>query len=272
MSLMDYQTTIETWRDDYCSKLLAPQGWLSIVGLVWLEEGTNLIGSGQECLFPLDTRVPERLAEFRLESGVVSFESEQDFIYQDQPTRTVRFEMFEDQNSAYLHFGDMAFSVLRRGEQYGLRIFDNKAESKRNFKGLTWFPVDPAYRVQATFNRYEQPKKLTISTVMGGRFEEMISGEVEFILHQNTYRLLPMESPEGFFFIFKDSTNADLSYPAGRFLYTDLPEDGVITLDFNKAHNPPCEYTLFATCPLPLKENYLEIPILAGEKRYKLGT
>ena len=85
------------------------------------------------------------------------------------------------------------------------------------------------------------------------------------------YRLEPVyETPkhEDLFFIFKDLTSRSETYPAGRFLHTPLPVNGRVTIDFNRAYNPPCAFTAFATCPLPTKANQLPIRIEAGELRY----
>ena len=70
------------------------------------------------------------------------------------------------------------------------------------------------------------------------------------------------------FFIFKDQTSGKETYPPGRFLNTPMPKDGEVTLDFNKAYNPPCAFTPYATCPLPPKQNHLAVRIEAGELRY----
>ncbi len=70
------------------------------------------------------------------------------------------------------------------------------------------------------------------------------------------------------FFIFRDQTSGKATYPSGRFLYADLPSHGQVLLDFNKAYNPPCAFTPFATCPLPPAENRLKAPIAAGELNY----
>ena len=74
---------------------------------------------------------------------------------------------------------------------------------------------------------------------------------------------------QGLFFVLADRTSGHGSYPAGRFLDAGWPgEDGKVVLDFNRAYNPPCAFTLFATCPLPPPENRLDLAITAGEKNY----
>jgi uncharacterized protein len=70
------------------------------------------------------------------------------------------------------------------------------------------------------------------------------------------------------FFVFRDLTAGKETYGAGRFLDTAPPQDGKVVLDFNKAYNPPCAFTPYATCPLPPAENKLAVRIEAGEKKY----
>jgi uncharacterized protein len=103
-----------------------------------------------------------------------------------------------------------------------------------------------------------------------------VPGIAEFILDGKTYRLEPILEKPGdkqLFFIFRDLTSKTETYGAGRFLYTPLPDQGLaqpgdVELDFNRAENPPCAYTPYATCPLPLPQNRLQVAIPAGQQRY----
>jgi uncharacterized protein (DUF1684 family) len=90
-------------------------------------------------------------------------------------------------------------------------------------------------------------------------------------LHGQDLRLYPVLEEPGakeLFFIFRDQTSGKETYGAGRFLYSALPREGTVVLDFNKAYNPPCAFTPYATCPLPPKENRLAVRVEAGEKKY----
>jgi uncharacterized protein (DUF1684 family) len=97
-----------------------------------------------------------------------------------------------------------------------------------------------------------------------------------FTLYDKTLRLEPvLEDPQGktLFFILRDQTRYETTYPAARYLHTGLPDHGLdqpglLTLDFNRLENPPCAYTPYATCPLPPAFNRLLVPLEAGEKRY----
>jgi uncharacterized protein (DUF1684 family) len=94
-------------------------------------------------------------------------------------------------------------------------------------------------------------------------------GTAVFTVEGQEYRLTPVleEGSSILFFVFGDQTNRTETYGAGRFLYAALPEDGFAVLDFNRAYNPPCAFSPFATCPLPPKQNRLALKVEAGEKR-----
>jgi hypothetical protein len=92
---------------------------------------------------------------------------------------------------------------------------------------------------------------------------------VEFTVDGRKLRLEPVIEEPGadeLFYIFRDQTAGKATYPAGRFLYSSMPKDGAVVLDFNKAYSPPCAFTAYATCPLPPPQNRLPVAIEAGEQ------
>jgi uncharacterized protein (DUF1684 family) len=150
-------------------------------------------------------------------------------------------------------------------------VRDLNSAARRQFQGLRYFPIRPEYRVRATFTPYNPPRVVAVPNVLGQNPEMESPGYVTFTLNGKSLRLEPVfedDEKKDLFFIFKDTTSRDATYPAGRFLHTDLPKDGVVMIDFNKAYNPPCAFTDFATCPLPRKENQLPVRIEAGELAY----
>jgi uncharacterized protein (DUF1684 family) len=166
---------------------------------------------------------------------------------------------------------DLTMFVIRRGDRYGIRLRDRNSEARKMFSGLRHFPIDPVYRVTAAFVAYPEPKQLPIPNVLGDTPVMVSPGYVEFSIGGQTLRLEPVyegADPHELFFIFADQTNGTDTYPSGRFLYTDLPQNGRVVLDFNKAQNPPCAFTAFATCPLPPKQNRLPVRVPAGEMDY----
>jgi len=161
--------------------------------------------------------------------------------------------------------------VIKRGDRIGVRVRDPKSPVRTGFKGLEYFAADPAYKVTAEFVPYEKPRKMPVPTVIGTVEEMDAPGRVRFVIAGKELWLDPVvEDPKepSLFFIFKDETSGRETYPAGRFLYADMPKDGKVVLDFNKAYNPPCAFTPYATCPLPPKRNALPVRIEAGEKKY----
>jgi uncharacterized protein (DUF1684 family) len=172
-------------------------------------------------------------------------------------------------NPDKLHMGSLTMTIISRGDKLGVRVKDKESKARKEFKGLSYYPIDPKLRIVADFIPYTPPKQSPIPTVLGTTVQEPSPGRAEFMLDGKKLSLEPViENADTLFFIFKDSTAGHETYGAGRFLYTDNPHDGKVVIDFNKAENPPCAFTPYATCPLPPPQNRLAIPIRAGEKKY----
>jgi uncharacterized protein len=148
----------------------------------------------------------------------------------------------------------------------GVRIKDPESDARRNFKGLHWYPVRPEWKVRARL--VSAPKKIAFEAQAGGKQEMTSPGYVEWEHEGNKLRLTPVTEGDQLWFIFRDKTAGVTTYPAARFLYADAAKDGIVTVDFNRAYNPPCVFTPYATCPLPPPENRLNISVEAGEKMY----
>jgi hypothetical protein len=161
--------------------------------------------------------------------------------------------------------GDLTFSVIERSGRYGVRLKDNHSRLRAEFHGQHWFPVRESYRVQARFVSYEQPKSMTVPNILGSTYQLPSPGYAVFTLEGRELRLEPVVEDKELFFIFRDLTAGKETYGSGRFLYAELPLDEKVELDFNKAENPPCAFTPYATCPLPPKQNILPVRVEAGE-------
>ena len=110
---------------------------------------------------------------------------------------------------------------------------------------------------------------ITVPNILGTVDQSPSPGMAVFTVDGQEYRLTPVleEGETRLFFVFADATNRTETYGAGRFLYADPPTNGSVVLDFNRAYNPPCAFSAYATCPLPPKQNRLPLAISAGEKR-----
>jgi len=169
-----------------------------------------------------------------------------------------------------IEVGTRVFTIIKRGERFAVRMWDSSAETLKKFTGIERFPVLKQWKVEARWEAYIPPKPIKVASVIPGYMEDYtVPGVAIFSIGGKECRLEPVESgPTTLFYIFADATNGKETYGAGRFLYSDPPKDGRVVIDFNKAHNPPCAFTDYATCPLPPESNHLSVRIEAGEKKF----
>lgn len=267
-----YTTSVDVWHANRVARLAAEDGWLSLIGRDWLKQGENTLGSapGSTVLLP-DWAAPAKAGLFILEGTAVRFRPSlgSGILLNGKPATEASLRSDAEGKPDLLQAGRVRFYVIQRGNRIGIRMKDPEAPNRKAFHGVARYPVDPAWRVEAAFIPYTTPQTRSIPTVLGTTEPMTAPGLLKFKLGGREVTLEPMvEDPEHpeLFLIFKDGTSAHGTYPAGRFLYADMPKDGKVVLDFNLAVNPPCAFTIFATCPLPPKQNELVIPIPAGEK------
>lgn len=261
-----HRATIEQWQTRRAERLKAEDGWLSLIGLFWLEEGQNVISIPSR-----STPEPVKLVR---NGDVVTLEPAGSMtIGGSAVSGPVRLLADADENGpTVVQTGTVRFNVIKRGDRYGLRVKDSAARTRTEFQGLDYYPIDPQWRVRARFEPYDPPKRIPITDVTGMTSESIAPGALVFTVGGKEYRIDPVleEGSDELFLIFKDGTSKDETYPAGRYLYAPKPgSDGTTIVDFNKAYNPPCTFTPFATCPLPPPQNRLDVRIEAGEKRYE---
>ncbi len=268
----DYVHEIEDWRAQREEGLRAPDGWLSVVGLHWLREGTSTVGSAEGSDIRLPLPAPPRVGTIDFTNGKAVIHVAPGVTVKSQDKPVAELELHSDKGGKpdVLAIGPVTLYVIERGGRQALRVKDTESAQRRRFRGLEWYPVREALRIRARFTPYDPPKKIPIANVLG-MVELMPSpGYVTFQLGGRELRLDPvLEEPDAkeLFFILKDMTAGKDTYPAGRFLYAEMPKDGQVVLDFNKAYSPPCAFTSFATCPLPPRQNRLDVRIEAGEKK-----
>jgi uncharacterized protein len=271
------------WRAQHVADLRKPDGWLSLIGLEWLQLGETTIGSASDNKIHLPASAAAHLAVLKLENNVVQlvapnggFPSGLQVNGSPAKEQTLRADADHDKSNPRITYGTLNFYVIRRADRFAVRLKDAKSPSLAEFHGLNWYSPDAAYEVTAKWVPYNPAKKVSLITLIGTSYDQPVPGYAEFTLQGKSYRLEPvLEDPQSskLFFILKDPTSADTTYPACRFLYTPLPSRGVdqegqLVLDFNHLENPPCAYTPFATCPLPPAGNRLPVALPVGEQRY----
>lgn len=266
-----YEEEIALWRHERQARLKAEGSWLDVAGLFWLKPGANTVGTDprSDLVLPKDS-APAVVGRFMLENGEVLFEPHQGVTATLNGAPATRRTLRSDAPDPpdILRINTLMLYVIQRGNRTGIRLKDANSPARRNFAGLKHFPIRPAFRLKAKYTPYDQPRKIQIANVLGDTSEDVSPGYVEFDLAGKHCRLEPLLEGDELFFIFKDKTSGRETYPAGRYLYADVPQSGEVILDFNKAVNPPCAFTPFATCPLPPRQNRLAVAIEAGELRY----
>jgi uncharacterized protein (DUF1684 family) len=266
-----YQSQMVNWRRNYETGLKKENGWLAVAGLFWLKDGQNRFGSAADSEIHLPPAAPAKAGSFELHEGRVwlNLEPGVDIQLNGKPAAARYLAPDTAEAPDLVTVGDFAMQVLVRGQRYGIRLWDNSRPARKNFPGVGWFPVKEEYRITATFVAYPEPKMIPIADVLGETTPTPSPGYVTFSLRGKEYRLEPVTEDNLLFFMFRDLTSGKQTYPAGRFLYAEMPRDGKVMLDFNHAHNPPCAFTAFATCPLPPQQNSLAVRIEAGELNFK---
>jgi uncharacterized protein (DUF1684 family) len=267
----DYTQQIQAWQQHREAGLRSPTGWLTLAGLFWLKLGDNTIGSGETSDFLLPQHAPSQVGVFHVSGNEVSFTNLGGggvTLNQVPVSGTVDLKHdVDDDKSDKIQAGPVIFYVIDRDGQLAVRVKDRNSESLKNFKGTDFFPINPSFRFEAKF--IPESKMIPVPNVQGKIEMEESPGVVEFEHDGKVFRLRPIYEGNTLFFIFKDQTSRKETYQGGRMVNTPLPELGKVVLDFNKAYNPPCIFSPYATCPLPLQENSLPIRIEAGELRHE---
>jgi uncharacterized protein (DUF1684 family) len=247
------------WRDWHARRLASlqkPQGWLALSGLHWLKEGENRIAG-----------LPGR---FTVAGGTVTLTAAagDGWTLGDAPVTSRALASDRAGTPDRISTGSRTVQVIDRGGRLALRVWDAESPVRKGFTGIDTFTPDLRWRVVARWEAYPAPRLVEVPSVVGIPTSERAPGRAWFTVDGKEYALEPTLDDDALFFVFKDRTAPRETYGAGRFLSAALPKDGQVVLDFNRAYNPPCVFSPYATCPLPLPQNVLPIRIEAGEKNW----
>jgi uncharacterized protein (DUF1684 family) len=257
----------EAWRARRQQELLSDTGWLTVAGLVFLRPGPNSVGSDRDSDVLLPAPAPKHAGRLVREGSRVTFEPDTTVPAQLNGAAIAAPIVLKGQDR--LAYGTVTFQLHESGERVGIRIRDVNSELRRTFKGLRWFPVRNAWTIEGRFVPYESPRPITVANVLGDYEKLTLPGDVVFTVNGQEVRLQAARAGNRLWFIFSDAGGGKDTYKI-RFLYADAPSaDGRVTLDFNRAYNPPCAYNPFTTCPVPPPQNRLRIAIPAGERIYR---
>lgn len=270
-----YKSEIQKWQSVRLANLTKEDGWLTLVGLFWLNEGENKFGSdpGNPIVLPKD-KAPSLAGSLWLEKGRVRLAARSGVEITAGGKSVTALDLKDDNDDSgptILKLGSLLINVVKRGERIGVRVKDTESRTRREFKGLEYYPIDPKWRIEARFEPYQPPKTIPITNVLSMTDDETSPGALAFEVNGKNYRIDPIleKGETDLFVMIADETTGRETYGAGRYLYVSPPDaSGKVIIDFNRAYSPPCAFTNFATCPLPPRQNHLPFRIEAGEKKY----
>lgn len=268
----EHQLEIENWVTERVRELKQEDGWLNLIGLYWLSSDSTLMGSGMDLPLVIEkATIPERLGYFYIQNFEVIFHPLTEGIYIGDDSLAAPIKMLANdpkETAKTLSYQSLRWSVIKRGEAIGVRIRDLEAETLIEFKDIPRFPTALEWRIEGIFTPYQPEKEVLITNVIGQTSVNLSPGFVSFEKNGTTYQIDALDAGNQLYLIVADASSGLESYGGGRYLYIDKPKQGTseIVIDFNKAYNPPCVFTPYATCPLPPKQNILELYIDAGEK------
>ena len=274
MTASAYEAELMTWRQQKDESLIASTGWLALAGLYWLAEGKNTIGSDLNCDVILPDGAPMHLGAIDFQHGQARLKVTCPEPVQVDGAPALDLPLLADSvegGPSHVTIGDVTFAIIQRSDQTAVRVWDARQPARLAFSGRLWFPVDARYRTTAVFHQHEPLRSAEVANTLGMMVAMDNPGWVDFDLADQSFRLEAFAGGDNtLWFIFRDGTSGVETYGAGRYLYALLRPDGAVDLDFNRAYNPPCAFTPYATCPRPPAGNTLAVRIEAGE-RYMQG-
>jgi uncharacterized protein len=262
-----YQQSFEKWKAELVDDL--KQEWLPLAGLFWLKPGENSFGTDAKnsIVFP---KGPAHAGSFVLQGKTVTvqFASNVNATIAGKPATTAELQPDNPGDPTVVELGKLRLHVIVRGERVGIRLKDLDSDAARQYHGPQFFPLDLSYRVTAAWLPSDGRQTVDVPNVLGDVSPTPIAGTAVFKINGQELRLTDLggDAAKGLFFVFSDPTSKTETYPGGRFLKTEPVTNGTVVLDFNRAYNPPCAVTPYATCPLAPKENRLSVAIQAGEE------
>jgi uncharacterized protein (DUF1684 family) len=269
-----YEREMQQWKEKRMHALKSPGGWINLAGLYWLEPGKNSMGSDAEndfvCTLP---DMPCHAGDFLFEEGQVFWVTAKGVKVktQNKPvSKSVAYIPGEKQQPVFA-MGAFRWNIIKRDDKLGVRLRDLDHPALRKVQKIDYFPVDTLWRMKARFYP-GTGDSLMITNMIGQTHAQKSPGKFEFTYQDKTYTLDALEnSAEDLLIVFGDLTNGEDTYASGRYIYIPVPAAGSeAVLDFNKAVNPPCVFTPYATCPIPPRQNRLPFAVIAGEKIYSM--
>lgn len=264
-----YVSSLEEWHQGRIASLMAPDGWLALAGLFWLEPGANLFGADPALPLTFPDKAPDTLGTFLLEGDSVLMTMAPG-LFAESDGKKIEQLTISAPDHPMVNYEELSWILIQRNGKYGIRLWDSKHPKIADTLHIDRYPVDPDWRIAAQWVPDNNGQTIRIRNVLDMEMDLETEGRLQFEYAGKSYELTALEGDEDtFFMVFADATSGSETYGGGRYLYVNRPDsNGRTYLDFNKAYNPPCAFTEFATCLLPPAENRLDLAIKAGELNY----
>lgn len=267
-----YIKEIKAFHQKRINNLKKEDGWLNLAGRFLLHQGKNTFGSGAKnaIIFP-EGKSAKYIGTIFVNGDTVSIKVNKGVdVWNAKKERVSRQLVYTNDTAdpVVLYHQSLNWHIIKRGDNFYLRLRDLKHENLKTFTDVPTYPINAQWKVEAILDTTAKDS-IEITNILGNVSKQAIAGKLRFSINGKTYTLDALDEDDNLFIIFADETNNTETYYTGRFLNVKKPDaNSKLFLDFNKAVNPPCAFTDFATCPLPPKQNVLPISITAGEKRY----
>jgi uncharacterized protein len=275
--LQSERASVEKWRAERVAELTGETGWLTLVGLFWLDPGESTFGRAPTNTLVLDhPSLAATAGTFVLAGDKVTFtaKSGSGITHGGQPVTSIELVSDAKESPTVVSSGPLRFFIIERAGKFAVRVRDVASRRRSDFRGLQYFAIDPEWVFNARFEPYEPKRQIKIVNVLGLEDDMVSPGAIVFAKNGQEVRLdavLDGDDATDLFVMFADGTSGHDTYGAGRFLHVPFATDGKTVVDFNKAYNPPCAFNDFATCPLPPYQNRVKLKITAGERKYAGG-
>ncbi|MEM8862269.1 MAG: DUF1684 domain-containing protein, partial [Chloroflexota bacterium] len=233
-----YAAEMAEWQAKRMKALKDPKGYLSLVGLCWLQIGENSFGSAatHDCQFPAG--LPETIGRYDIaDQGIsVSIEPDVEVYYQNQPVQHMQILTDADPGGpTILESGTFNWFVIKRGDALGIRVRNSKSELLQSFEPVERFTIKQDWRVQGQFHAYAEPRNVSIPSVLGTDSIMISLGTVSINVQNDQRELVALKTGDvdRLFFVIGDGLSGDETYGGGRFLTSEpIQPDGSVVLDF----------------------------------------
>ena len=262
----DYDNEINSWKQKRVESL--NRNWLSLIDLHWINKEQTTIGS-ENCDITVSVkRFPKKIGSLTKNGRKVFFQPNVDGVVCEQQAVKENMCIFEEGViKKKLAYKSLLWFVTSRSGKLAVRVRDYENEDVGTMVEIPRFPTNKKWKLQAKYITFSQPKTIEITNILGMKSEDVVPGKIVFTVDEKQYSLEPVLSGQSLFIMFQDATTGKSTYQVGRYMSVNIPKNGEsIVLDFNKAYNPPCAYTPYATCPMVPEQNRLPLTIDVGEK------